>query len=622
MCEGYPLEGPSKKRDRTKRRCSVLPMLSTAMVPGWTPRGRTALLLAVLLGSVTFSPLRTAGQETTLSSPVSDTGDTANPTVQKYLIKGMTEVQLGDYEEAILYFETALDQAPNTPVLLDALADAHHAQGDEATALFYARKAQTHGSEKAYYHRRLADLQRQADQPAAALQTYQNLLGQFPADTAAYRALAELQATMDRPNAALQTYERLLEHTSSPPVSVYRKMLSLHRRLGNPNGIERTLRALLERRPNNPDYRRRLGNHYASTDRPGAALDLLAPLAEQRPDDTALQQRVETLSRKTGRTADARPVPRDSVSLSTLSVDELVQRAESIYDEATDPSAEMDSTRFRDAETLLDRALDRAPTHVEALSLHARLLDEQGNPAQAAQVLERTLEENPRAPNRWARAASAHFSARNHEAAASVAEEGLLLFPGHAPLTHTAAFARLRSGAPEQALDHFRDALARADDSTSQPNDVAVLTAGVGLAYTHLDRPQDADDALDRALSLSPDDPQVLRYSAYSLALRQTQLDRALDLARRAVDRAPSDPLALDTLGWVYLQRDDPEAAQRHLQRALDTDMASARILEHAGDVEHALGNDDAAQSYWQQALDRSPNRFSLQKKLDEAPTP
>jgi tetratricopeptide (TPR) repeat protein len=592
------------------------------MVLGLMRRDRIAFALTVLVGVLICGPLRAVGQQASLFSPSPDTGDTANATVQKYLIKGTTEAQLGDYEEAILYFETALDRAPNTPILLEALADAHHAQGDEATALFYARKALSNSADRAYYHHRLAELQRQAGQPEAALQTYRDLVDRFPADTSVYRALAELQAMLDRPSAALDTYGRLLEYTSRAPVSVYRKMLSLHRRLGNLDGIERTLRALLNRRPNNPEYRRRLGNHYASTDRPGAALDLLAPLAKQRPDDTALQQRVNALYRRTGRTADARSSPPDSADLSTVSVDALVQRAASAYDEATAPSSGTDSTRLQAAETLLDRALDRAPTHVDALSLRARLLDEQGAPAQAAQVLERALEENPRVPDRWARAASAHLSAHDYDAATSVAEEGLLLFPGHTPLARTAAVAQLHSGAPKQALDHFQDALEQQDDPAPAPDDAAVLRAGMGLAHTHLDRPQDADDALERALTLAPDHPRVLRHYAYSLALRQTQLDRALELARRAVDRASSDPLAHDTLGWVYLQRDNPEAAQRHLQRALDADPPSARILEHAGDVEQALGNNDAAQSYWQQALDRSPDRFSLQQKLDRTSTP
>jgi tetratricopeptide (TPR) repeat protein len=222
-------------------------------------------------------------------------------------MKGTTEAQLGDYEEAILYLESALDRAPKAPALLQALADAHEAQGDYATALFYVRQARKRGNGHPRYHRRLAELQRQAGQPQDALQTYKDLVARFPEHPSAYRALADLQVTLGRPTAALKTYRTLLEQTAHPSVPVYQRMLTLYRKTGNSRGITETLQTLVERRPNSRTYRRLLGEHYADEDRPKKALDLLAPLADQRPDDAALQRQVRQLFRKTGRETAARP---------------------------------------------------------------------------------------------------------------------------------------------------------------------------------------------------------------------------------------------------------------------------------------------------------------------------
>ena len=156
------------------------------------------LLCVGVLGGL-WGPSVTASVHDSVPSPVApDTGDAATTVVQKYLVKGTTEAHLGDYEEAVLYYETALDHAPNAPALLQALADAHEAQGDVATALFYARQAREHGPERLHHHHRLAELQRKADQPRDALRTYKTLLDRFPDDREAYRALATLQSDLGR----------------------------------------------------------------------------------------------------------------------------------------------------------------------------------------------------------------------------------------------------------------------------------------------------------------------------------------------------------------------------------------------------------------------------------------
>jgi tetratricopeptide (TPR) repeat protein len=551
--------------------------------------------------------------------------DTTDPRAQRLLVRGITQAQLDDYEEAISRFEAALGRSRNAPALLDALAGAYQEQGDLTTALFYARQARQHGAARPYYHRRLAEVQRAAGKPAAALRTYQQLLNQFPERDAAHRALASLQAKLGRVEAATQSYEAYLAQTERPPVFVYRQLLSLYRDAGNADGVEKMLRTLVDRRPNVSTYRRQLGDYYAGADRPEDALALLSPLARRHPDDQALQQRVRELARRTGQTppSTAGDPPSDTSVVREESTDALLGRARSLHDAAT-ASSPADTAQLQTAEGLLDRVLEQSPEHEAALSLRARLYESRGRFRKAGRVLDRLLERNPRAPERWVQAARAHRRAHLYVHAAEVAEEGLLLFPGHRPLARIAAFSCLHTGAPARAQEHFREALSLLNDSTGADTQ-AVLRAGLGLAHARLGRRSEADEALARARSLAPNHPDVLRLSAESLTTQTNQtprLDEALDFAKRATKHAPKSASAHRALGRVYHRRGELEAARRHLRIALDAAPPSAALLERLGDVEQALGNEAAAEAYWTRAAERpagrSPDHGSPRDKLGD----
>lgn len=593
-------------------------MIVLRSFPLWVVRRSGTALLCSLLVAGGVSAESVAGAHA--PSPASDTTD--DPRVQTHLVEGVTQAQLGDHEEAIVHLKAALNRAPGEPALLQALADAHAAQGDYATALFYARQARQHGTGHPYYPRRLAELQRQADQPQDALQTYKDLVASFPKNKRAYRGLADLQASLGRPAAALETYRTLLEQTAQPSVTVYQQMLTLYRKTDNSRGITETLQTLVERRPNRRKYRRLLGEHHANEGRPEKALGLLAPLAEQRPDDAALQRQVRRLSQEAGSATAARSTDEGKASETpnVRSVDQLVGRAESKFNAAT-ASPPFDSTALRTAKNLLQRALERASASVSALTLLARVHRAEGDYRTAGRVLEQALEDHPRAPLRWVQAATAYLNAGRPQKATALAEEGRLLFPGNDSLAQAAARARLHSGDHERAVDHFQQALDLREGDAASSTKIAPLKAGLGLAYTHLDRFKDADAAFEAARSAAPDHPIVLHRLAYSLALRDTQLDRALTLARRAVEESPENAPCLHALGWVHFRRGDLKAARRQLQEALELGPPSARLLEHHGDVQHALNNDAAARKSWQKALDRTPDRNSLKKKLEEVPT-
>lgn len=583
----------------------------TSFAAGLLRSIRTALYLLLLVGTAALSRAAPSVQPFAQD----DSARSVPRRAQTLLVRGMTEASLGDHTEAIEYFESALDQAPKAPAVLQALANAHSAKGNFTTALFYARKARKYGEERPFYYRRLAELQQKAGTPEAALQTYRDLVDRFPENTSAYRALARLQSTLNRPEAALQTYDALLEQSGSPSVGVLRKRLSLYRQVGDSSGVRQTLKALVEARPNDARHRRQLARLYAERKRYEAALDLLAPLVAAFPSDQKLRSRVKQLSRKAGRTDVSLSSTTDESSAPQTGEASPVERARALYTEAIPVSSSADTTRLRKAEELLRQSLKRGPGSVDALVLLARVYGRRGEHRRAGQVLEQALEKNPRAPDRWARAAASYRRAGRFKKAVEVAREGLLLFPGRYALVRTAALSHLRLQHPEKALSRFQEALELSPDSTGAPQE-ALLWTGLGQARARLGRSEEAQAAFEKALSLDPDQPKVLHPYAAHLARQDKRLGEALKMAQRAVDQAPQNPEYLSTLGWVYFQRDNPQAARRHLRDALDTAPPSAQRLERYGDVQRALGNETKARRYWQKALDRAPNRDSLRRKL------
>jgi len=79
-----------------------------------------------------------------------------------------------------------------------------------------------------------------------------------------------------------------------------------------------------------------------------------------------------------------------------------------------------------------------------------------------------------------------------------------------------------------------------------------------------------ARDALEDALRRNPNYNVALNDLAYVLAEQGTDLDRALDLARKAREGLPHSAAVADTLGLVYLRRDLARAALVEFDAAVD----------------------------------------------------
>lgn len=574
------------------------------------------LLFLCLCLTTSASPSSVAA----LAAVQTDTSNADTKYSRLLFIRGLTQSYLEDYDEAVSYFEKALDYTPGEPAVLAALAEAEAARDNLTSALYYSRQARADAPQHPYYYETVAELLQKDNRSREAIEAYRTLLSRFPNHLPARLTLARLQKELGHSHEALRQYETVVDSAKRPRADAYVEMLNLYRETGDQKGLERTLHALIELRRDEPLYRRLLGQLYAEQKRFDEAIPLFEALLEEDTNNPQLLTRLKMLYEKTGQPNKAAALW-DRFTASDAGPSQLVARARSLYERGRPNADRKDNANDRRARQLLQTALEKDPTHAKALDLLGTIHARNGHHEKAAHLLQRALDENPRDVALWERTASSYLQSNAPSRAASVAEEGRLLFPGRYELYRIEAEAHFQMDAYEDAVEGFEGAVHRLDTTATSRRERAAIHAGLGRAHLELRNTSAAHDAFERALELNATAPQALLHYARSLTERGEDLDRALDLAQRAVEHNPSDPRTHGTLGWVLFKRGTVDAARSHFRQAINTGEASARIYEHFGDLHHSLGNDVRAQQYWKEALHRAPERETLRRKIRRSST-
>lgn len=138
-----------------------------------------------------------------------------------------------------------------------------------------------------------------------------------------------------------------------------------------------------------------------------------------------------------------------------------------------------------------------------------------------------------------------------------------------------------------------------------------------GAMRERLGRWPEAEADFQRALELSPDQPDVLNYLGYSWIDRGERLQEGLAMVRRAANLRPMSGAIIDSLGWAYYRLGDYAQAVDWLEMAVRLEPADATLNDHLGDVYWRLGRRIEARFQWQRALTLEPdNADAVREKL------
>jgi len=126
---------------------------------------------------------------------------------------------------------------------------------------------------------------------------------------------------------------------------------------------------------------------------------------------------------------------------------------------------------------------------------------------------------------------------------------------------------------------------------------------------------QASEADLRQILAANPQNAQALNALGYLLADSDQHLEEAQQLIDRALKLTPEDPAVLDSMGWVEFRRGHLARALDYLARAYNLS-ADAEIGAHLGEALWRAGRQDEALNIWRACHKRAPTSKVLRETL------
>ena len=568
---------------------------------------RPILLILVFLTSFHFAvegqPTRLlpAGTDSLMSVELLDAKS-------KY-IAGLREFELENYENALELLTSSYIKLPDNSGVNFALADTYLELNELNNAAYYAKQAISLEPENPWYHLKLSDIYVEDGKIELAVASQKQAIKLNPNDMDMQADLANLYESIGNLNMANNVYADMLKKR---PKNVQIR-LRRYTNFRSMNKIDSAVTELEDIRavdPQNISTLQKLGSLYLKLD------------ALQKAKETLDQ--AYRLNEKDGKTAlmladihlQLSEWGKAGAIINTVITDEQIDNRDKLniveYLVTTFEQQMQDSTLKAVTRQAVD-SLSRAEAEsgkVHLISSQYYLAIEEN--MKALESLKRTLDIAPYNDVAWRRRVQLLFNNGDYKKVAEIGREADQYVPDDPFILYFVGASHYLLEQPEQAIDWLQ----RAGNVPARRPFKSSVYAMLGDVYASENDWDKSDNAYETALSMNSDNHNALNNYAYYLSERDEELEKALEMVKRALQLEKENASYLDTAGWVYYKMGNYEEAKKYLRRAIETGDASAEVYEHYGDVFEKLNQPDKAVKWWQKALDLDPSRKALEKKI------
>lgn len=534
---------------------------------------------------------------------------TRNFNFNRHFLEGARQKTLGNYDAALKNYSFAMRVDDTEPAVYYEIAGILTLMGDFTGALEYAQKAvklDKHNNE--FYRILLADIYQRNNMLSKAAEVYEELIKINPEQIHYYFELSEIYFSLGNTRRAIRSLNRaenrfgVLDFISLEKERIYRLT-------GDKRRAVAEIENLSNKYPDRIEYKVLLAETYIQSNMPEKAKETFDNI-----DFSNVSNGMIFFS-----AADFYRIIEDYDRTF-----ELLQKGFAAQDVDLDIKIKMminmvsfmgeDQYIYDNASKLMEVLLISYPDNVKVRTLNTDFLIFDEKYEQAQKEFDFILKHEKGKFLIWEQALFLDHYLDDYESMFYRSKEAAELFPNQPILLLFYSISAFQT-------ENFEDAI-KAGISARQIiiNDNEMLIQILNFkaeAYRELDRYSDAFRVFEDILRINPNETIILNNYSYYLAIRNEELDKALEMSTKLMTLDNSRPSFLDTHAWVLYKNGKYEDALKYIKLALDSDAQSPAHLEHKGDILYKLSQKEKAVKYWEKALELGGYSDLLEEKVE-----
>ena len=165
----------------------------------------------------------------------------------------------------------------------------------------------------------------------------------------------------------------------------------------------------------------------------------------------------------------------------------------------------------------------------------------------------------------------------------------------------------------EEAIKYYSQVL---NLISKEHNLFAAATDGRGIAFERTGNWEKAEKDFLSSLSISPNQPYVINYLAYSWIEKGIKIEQSLEMLKKANNLRKNDGYIIDSLGWALFKLKKYIQAEEYLQQAVILMPSDPIVNDHYGDSLWMRGRKIQARYYWNYVLNLEDTKNQLKTEI------